>query len=280
MGTTAIAHLKYDLDRHAVDLRRIATLASAYFMPDYQTRREYLREVEEFINNINRRFKNTFDINERMRLIYEMRAESELASQEYQILRQGNYTKYLITDIYEDQGVIKYAKIGWGVATGTGQAVGGALMANLGRKLHSRKLKGYGVILFAHGLNNAYESISPIIYEHEHKDSGFLRDIYRNGAGLVGLNQKYGDLAYSAVDFTITAYAGYRGLVLKNHGDRLATSALFEKPGTGMMFRNLKPDYRPKWDGKGTPMRIVMVGTSVVKAKILFFDGTYELNDE
>ncbi|WP_447874107.1 hypothetical protein [Serratia fonticola] len=112
MGTTAIAHLKYDLDRHATDLRRIATLASAYFMPDYQTRREYLRQVEEFINNINRKFKNTFDINERMRLIYEMRSESELASQEYQILRQGNYTKYLITDIYEDQGVVKYAKIG------------------------------------------------------------------------------------------------------------------------------------------------------------------------
>jgi hypothetical protein len=101
MGTTAIAHLKYDLDRHAVDLKRIATLASAYFMNDYQTRREYLRQVDEFINNINRKFKNTFDVNERMRLIYEMRAESELANREYQILRQGNYTKYLITDLYE-----------------------------------------------------------------------------------------------------------------------------------------------------------------------------------
>ncbi len=71
-------------------------------------------------------------------------------------------------------------------------------MANLGRRLHSSKLKSYG------------------------------------------------DLAYSTVDFTITAYAGCRGLVLKNHGDKLATSALFEKPGTSMMFRNLKPDYRPK----------------------------------
>ncbi|MFT2790332.1 DUF4225 domain-containing protein [Serratia sp. T13T92] len=280
MGTTAIAHLKYDLDRHATDLRRIATLASAYFMPDYQTRREYLRQVEEFINNINRKFKNTFDINERMRLIYEMRAESELASQEYQILRQGNYTKYLITDIYEDQGVVKYAKIGWGVVTGSGQAVGGALMANLGRKLHSRKLKGYGAILFAYGLNNAYESISPLIYEHEHKDSGLLRDAYRKGAKLAGLDQKYGGLAYSTVDFAITAYAGYRGLVLKNNANRLATSGLFEKPGTGMLFNNLKPDYGTKWDTKGVPMRIFMVGTSIVKAKILFVNGTYELNDE
>lgn len=45
MGTAAIAHLKYDLDRHAVDLRRIATLASAYFIENYQIRREYLRKL-------------------------------------------------------------------------------------------------------------------------------------------------------------------------------------------------------------------------------------------
>lgn len=119
-----------------------------------------------------------------------------------------------------------------------------------------------------------------MFYEHEHKVSGFLRDIYRTGARLVSLNRSYGDLSYSAVDFSITAYAGYRGLVLKNNANRLATSGLFEKPGTGMLFNNLKPDYGAKWDTKGVPMRIFMVGTSIVKAKILFVDGTYELNDE
>ncbi|HGM5490379.1 TPA: hypothetical protein ACKP1B_002008 [Serratia fonticola] len=45
-----------------------------------------------------------------------------------------------------------------------------------------------------------------------------------------------------------------------------------------MPFNNLKPDYGAKWDTKGVPMRIFMVGTSIIKAKILFVDGTYELN--
>lgn len=278
MGTTAIAHLKYDLDRHAVDLKRIATLASAYFMNDYQTRREYLRQVDEFINNINRKFKNTFDVNERMRLIYEMRAESELANREYQILRQGNYTKYLITDLYEDQGVVKYAKIGWGITMSVVQGAGGVSMFNLGSKLHLKRLKGIGITLIAHGTNNFYESISPIIYEQEH--SAWLRKIYRNGAELAGLDRRYGDLAYSAVDFSITAYAGYRGLVLKNNANRLATSGLFEKPGTGMLFNNLKPDFWPKWNAKGTPMRVFMLGGSITKAKISFVDGNYEIDDE
>jgi len=118
MGTAAIAHLKYDLDNHAIDLIRIATLASSYFIESYQLRKEYLREIDNFINDINRRFRNTFDINERMRLIMEVRAESDLAHREYQILRQGNYTKFVVTEIFEEQGLIKYAKMGGGVVAG------------------------------------------------------------------------------------------------------------------------------------------------------------------
>ncbi len=81
-----------------MDLKRVATLASAYFIENYQISREYLREVDEFINDINKRFKSTFDINERMRLIIEVRAESEITQREYQILRQGSYTKYIVTE--------------------------------------------------------------------------------------------------------------------------------------------------------------------------------------
>lgn len=66
---------------------------------------------------------------------------------------------------------------------------------------------------------------------------------------------------------------------MKNNINRLATSALFEKPGTGMLFRNLKPDFWTKWDDSGVLMKIFMGGSSIYKAKVLFVDGEYELND-
>lgn len=56
------------------------------------------------------RFINMIDVNKRMRLINEIRAESDLANREYQMLRQGNYTKYLIIDIYEDQELMTYGR--------------------------------------------------------------------------------------------------------------------------------------------------------------------------
>ncbi|VTR32676.1 Uncharacterised protein [Serratia fonticola] len=199
MGTAAIAHLKYDLDRHAVDLRRIATLASAYFIENYQIRREYLREVDDFISDINRRFKSTFDINGRMRLIIEVRTESEITQREYQILRQGSYTKYIVTEIFEDQGVVKYAKIGGGVFSGLIQTYMGWTINKLGQTMHFRHMKSIGVILIANGTNNTFESISPVLFENQRV--GWVRKLYRLGAEYLGGDKYDGDFAYGTVDF-------------------------------------------------------------------------------
>ncbi len=195
-----------------MDLRRIATLASSYFIENYQVRRDYLREVDEFINNINMRFRNTFDVNERMRLITEMRAESDLAHREYQMLRQGNYTKYIITEIFEDQGVVKYAKIGGGVISGAVETAAGVTVYKLGQSMHFRRMKSIGVVLFTHGLNNAYEAISPVLYENQ--KTGWVRDIYRAGAKYLGRDKYDGDLAYATVDFIATLYSAYKMPIL------------------------------------------------------------------
>ncbi|WP_114193531.1 DUF4225 domain-containing protein [Edaphovirga cremea] len=277
MGTTAIAHLKYDLDRHAVDLKRIATLASTYFIENYQIRREYLREVDDFINDVNRRFRNTFDVNERMRLITEVRAESELAHREYQILRQGNYTKYIVTEIFEDQGLIKYAKITGGVVMGGVQALGGISLYTAGNKLHFKRMKSIGVTLIAHGANNAYESITPLLYEHQ--ETGPLRDFYRFVTKQLGYDKYIGDFAYSVVDLSVTAYSAYNGLVLKENPLRLVSRGLFEKPGTGMLFRNIKKDHITKWENKNIAMKLFQVGSSIKKFKATFYDDGYKYHE-
>lgn len=277
MGTAAIAHLKYDLDRHAVDLRRIATLASAYFIENHQIRREYLREVDGFISDINRRFKSTFDINERMRLIIEVRTESEITQREYQILRQGSYTKYIVTEIFEDQGVVKYAKIGGGVFSGLIQTYMGWTINKLGQTMHFRHMKSIGVILIANGTNNTFESISPVLFENQRV--GWVRKLYRLGAEYLGEDKYDGDFAYGTVDFIATLYSAYRMPVITQNKNRYVTPFLFEKPGTGRLFRYVNKDYVPKWINASNAMRIYQLGSTAHKFSLLYGDEDYKYQE-
>ncbi|SUW63352.1 Uncharacterised protein [Buttiauxella agrestis] len=66
MGTSAISHLKYDLDNYAVALKRVANLAAGFFLEDAIIRMNYLKEIDDYINEMNYRFHQTFDPNERM----------------------------------------------------------------------------------------------------------------------------------------------------------------------------------------------------------------------
>ena len=274
MGTSAIAHLKYDLDNYILDLQRTATLASSYFIENYHVRREYLRDIDEFIRDVNRRFRNTLDINERMRIITEARTESEMARREYQILRQGNYTKYIITEIFEDQGLIKYAKITGEIVVGGAQALGGISIYNAGKRFHLRGMKSIGITLIAHGANNVFESITPILYEHQ--ETGPLRDLYRFAATQLGYEKYNGDFAYSMVDFSITAYSAYKGLIIKESPLRIANRGLFEKPGTGKLFHYIRQDNITKWEHKNTTMKIFQAGSSFKKLKATFYDVGYK----
>lgn len=177
MGTAAISYLRIDLERYALALRRVANLGATFFIKSTLTRMEYIHEIEDLIKEITRQFNSTFDVNERMRLINILKAEFELAEKEYQLLRRGNYIKYIVTDIFEDQGILKYTKIGGGILSGAGQAVSGLGIYEFGKIVHSKRIKGISVILITHGINNIYESASPLIYDNYR--SGYVRDIYR-----------------------------------------------------------------------------------------------------
>ncbi|ELV50330.1 hypothetical protein EC991775_3959 [Escherichia coli 99.1775] len=52
MGTAAISHLRYDLNKYALSLRKTATLASTFFIESPLVRFEYLQEIENTINDI------------------------------------------------------------------------------------------------------------------------------------------------------------------------------------------------------------------------------------
>ncbi|MCW7549787.1 DUF4225 domain-containing protein [Photorhabdus sp. APURE] len=97
-----ISHLSYDLNNYASSLKRKAHLAASFFIEDSQLRMSYLKEIDDFVNIKTREFKNTFDVNEKKRLVYEVKDEYEITERECQALRRKDYTKYIVTDIFED----------------------------------------------------------------------------------------------------------------------------------------------------------------------------------
>lgn len=273
MGTAAISHFRRDLDHYALALRRVANLASIFFIESSISRMDYIQEIENVISDITRRFNSTFDINERIRLVNELKFEFELAEKEYQSLRRGNYLKYTITDIFEEQGILKYAKIAGGVASGVGQIFGARGVYKFGNTIHSKRIKGISVVLAAHGLNNIYESITPLLYDRQ--EPGKIRDIYRFIAKKMGYDIDEGDLAYSSVDFAVTAYATYSGMKIVPNKNSLALRAWGDKPGTGRLYKAVSQDFRNAFSLKPTPLKIYQVGDSLKKFKATFIDEEY-----
>jgi len=64
MGTAAISYLRRDLEQYALALRRVANLASVFFIDSSISRMDYIQEIENVIIDITRRFNSTFDINQ------------------------------------------------------------------------------------------------------------------------------------------------------------------------------------------------------------------------
>ncbi|MCS3601457.1 hypothetical protein M2371_000643 [Buttiauxella sp. BIGb0471] len=274
MGTSAISHLKYDMDNYVVALKRVANLAASFFLEDAIIRMNYLKEIDDYIIEMNYRFHQTLDPNERMRIVNDVKAEADMAEREYQILRLGDYTKYFSTEIFEEQGVLKYVKIAGGVVAGGAQILSGYFLNKTGSQLNSKLFKTVGVTLAAHGANNVYESISPILFEHA--EAGYLRKFYRKGANVLGYDNDTGDWVYSAADLAVTIFAAFESPVLIQNRNRLVPKGWFETPGSGRLFRMVEQDNIPKWQNMTKPMRLFQKGNAGYKVTTELLLGGYK----
>lgn len=275
MSSSLLYSLSDDFDRYCRELMMLSDRAAAFMIKDSLVRTEYLYDVSNSIKNYQVEFEreksNPFRQGE---VLQKLKDEYEIAHQEYQSLRTNNYVTYLITDVFEEHGVIKYGKMAVGVVSGGLQAVSGASLLMAGSRLHIRKFQGAGVMLIAHGANNVYESVSPLIFETAH--SGVVRNIYRKAVGSVGLDKNAGDFLYSAVDFSLNVYAAVKSPVLQQSKFRLVKQYRGEKPGTGRLFYAIKQDYASKWKVKAPALKLFFYGDTIRKAVIEFPMGGYK----
>lgn len=277
MGTSAFSHLRYDLNTYIVELQRVANLAASFLIKDALIRHDYLRDIDSSVRDYQSRFDAEMNPQKRIELIEELKAELKLTEREYQMLRMKDRVIYAVTDVFEEHGVLKYAKIAGGVVGGGAEAWGGYRLTKIGKSLNLRSLRGVGFMLVAHGLNDIYESASPLIYEHKH--TGVIRKIYREAAKLAGLGDDAGDLAYSSVEFSLTLYAAIRTPVLAQNPGRLASKYLGDQPGTGKLFRHVSNDFISTWASKNGAMKLYFTGNSLYKAKAEFIDGGYKFDN-
>lgn len=148
-------------------------------------------------------------------------------------------------------------------------------MFKLGRDLHQRHLSGLGAVLFAHGANNVFESLSPLFPWNKRLHSGYLREFYRKAAKIAGFDRDMGDFAYSLGDFAITLYSSTGGKALIQHRNRLIPKGWFQMPGTGKLYRFTDKDYVSKWEIKSPPMKLFLGGSSIYKLKVKIYDRGY-----
>lgn len=265
----AYAHLSYDLNNYASSLKRTANLAGAFFIKDTYIRMRYQKEIDDVINAINFDFRNTHDPREKSRFVQEMRAEYESAEREYQKLRTNDYSKYVITNIFEEQGIIKYAKITTGVITGGLQAFAGLMVMKSGRIIPSNRVKSLGIILVAHGGNNIYESVAPVFLDNFH--IGPVRKVYHGIAHAFGKDNNIGNLAYSTIDFFASSYGTYGTVRFINNRRRMIAPGIFDTaPGTGRLFNNLREEMKRSWEMTAKPLLTLQATGSGYKGYLLY----------
>ncbi|MBN3064905.1 DUF4225 domain-containing protein [Pectobacterium aquaticum] len=261
-------------------LRRVALLASSFFIQDKTLRMRYLREIEDFINETEMKLRSsTISFFDKNHILHELVTEREETERDYQKLRTGDYVKYIVTDIFEDQGVLKYTKIASGIISGGFQAFMGVQLYRLGKHLNVKHFKSFGVLLVSHGGNNIYESLSPIINDGEYS-SGTVRDIYRGLASLAGYNKDTGDALYSFGDLSLTIYASLRTPVLVDSPTRLLSRGFLERPRITKLFKYAHSDFKPKYTAASSIMKVYMVGGSAYKIYAEFTDENYRLGDK
>lgn len=275
---SAMTNLRYDLNNYIVELRRISNLAATFLMKSDITKMQYLNDIENDIFDYETRFNNERNPYIKREIVFELKREVDLANKEYQILRKNDHVTYYVTDIFEDQGVIKYSKIAGGVVAGTLELFAALYFYKISNILKMKRFKGVAAVFAAYGGNNIYEAMTPILFEHS--SAGPVRFFYREAAEILGFENDQGDFAYNSIEFSLSIYAGIRKPIVSQNAKRLADKLIGEAPGTGRLFRNIHSDYLPSWDKKNTVMKLWFLGYSGYKAKLIFWDEKYKLENK
>ncbi|MGK3112528.1 DUF4225 domain-containing protein [Candidatus Pantoea formicae] len=156
-----------------------------------------------------------------------LQAEHKNISIQDQMLRSGQAALHASVQFIKNDGVWHWIINGVGIVLGSLQVVAGLGVVGISAAAGNVIGIGFGALLSLHGFNGIVESAINL-KTGRNDATGPLKKIYIGGAEFFGFDQKVGEMAYTAMDLSLSAYGMLR-LVLK--------------PQTYRLFHYLSSDY-------------------------------------
>ncbi|BET98242.1 DUF4225 domain-containing protein [Xenorhabdus taiwanensis] len=271
-----IVHTLDDFITYEAKLRRTTDLAARYILDDPGVKARYRKEINDVIEDIRRDYNNSgFNVEKKRELVRELKYEYESEEEAYQQARRLDYGKYKFTEIFEDTGVIKYAKTTGKILGGVVQTVGGYYVFNTGKALGPAgtylNMRRIGMLAMATGVSNAIEAISPIVYEYTNGKYDFgnpLQDITEYAFVNLGANEGMGEFAYDIVDFGVSSYLTFGAYRRINAPKRILNSWI-DGNSSNRLYRAIKQDYKRKWETMNKPMLILQGANTIRKFNLI-----------
>ncbi|RLM19060.1 hypothetical protein BIY29_17260 [Brenneria alni] len=218
-----------NLETKIAQLNRLTDELALLYIPGYEARRGFLKEISLLTNNLRQNVLN-FCLTEEAAINLLDREIKNLQKQKFDLSTQKVMQYYIFEKEKEDRQVnIMLKQVGF-IGGGT-QVVAGiaACTASAGYLC-----AGFGSLNVSHGLNNLYESGYYLLFRENR--SGWTRDTYRAIAKSIAQSEKRADLAYASVDLGISAYGLFRNVVRED---------------SFRLFRYINSDFVRSWKTMG-----------------------------
>ncbi|PHM46797.1 hypothetical protein Xmir_03917 [Xenorhabdus miraniensis] len=265
-----------DFNTYASKLRRTTDLAARYILDDPGVKARYRKEINDVIEDIRRDYNNSQgNIEKKRELVREIKYEYESEEEAYQQARRLDYGKYKLTELFEDTGVIKYAKTTGKILGGVVQIVGGHYVFKVGKALGPAgtylNMKRIGMLAMATGVSNTVEAISPIVYEYSNGKYNLgnpLKDLTEYAFVSLGANEGMGEFSYDIVDFGVSSYLTFGSYRRINASRRLLNSWI-DGNSSNRLFRAIRQDYKRKWETMNKPMFFLQGANTIRKFNLI-----------
>ena len=191
------------------------------------TRMSFMDDMRGFIDHQLQTIRSANSEADCQQSLKNLQAEHKSISIQDQMLRSGQAALHASVQFIKIDGVWRWIINGVGVVLGSLQVVAGLGVISLSAATGSVIGIGFGALLSLHGFNGIVESAIKL-KTGRNDATRPLKKTYIGGAEFFGFDQKVGEMAYTVMDLSLSAYGMFR---------------LSLKPQTYRLFHYLSTDY-------------------------------------
>lgn len=200
---------------------------SAFNIKDGLTRLRFQNEVKNFAQSQLDAIRSASSESLCREYLNNLRQETSYLMIQDRMLQTGQAALHATIELVKNNNVWGYVIKGVGIVLSGLQIAAGIGVGFSSIATGNVVGAAFGAMLALHGLNSMQENVDNLIRDRD-DSQGFLKNGYVATAKFLGFDQKVGEIAYSGMDLTLSAY----GMV-----------KLSLKPDAWRLFRYINVDY-------------------------------------